>query len=281
MKVIDRGTGTPVVLIPGIQGRWEWMSPTVDALASRCRVITFSLADEPTCGGRFDEAAGFSCYVEQVTDALDRCGLEQAVICGVSYGGLIAATYAARHPERVAALVLVSALPPSWRPDARASFYLKAPRLLSPLFFLASLRMYREIAAARPGLAASLRESARHGINVLRHMLSPERMARRVRLISARAGAPADAGVDDFARFQRPTLIVTGDEDLDRVVPVRLTREYTMIWPHARQARLARTGHIGLITKPAEFAAIVADFASEQGGENGAASRIQRRRWGN
>ena len=48
MKIVDRGSGIPIVVIPGIQGRWEWMSPTVDALAARCRVITFSLADEPS-----------------------------------------------------------------------------------------------------------------------------------------------------------------------------------------------------------------------------------------
>ena len=30
--MIDVGSGTPVVLIPGLQGRWEWMAPTVDAL---------------------------------------------------------------------------------------------------------------------------------------------------------------------------------------------------------------------------------------------------------
>ena len=42
--VIDRGAGTPLVLIPGIQGRWEWMAPAVDALAARTRVLTGSAA---------------------------------------------------------------------------------------------------------------------------------------------------------------------------------------------------------------------------------------------
>ena len=55
MKLIDVGSGPPLVMIPGIQGRWEWMKPAVDALARRCRVITFSLADESSSGGRFDE----------------------------------------------------------------------------------------------------------------------------------------------------------------------------------------------------------------------------------
>src|SRR4030095_13733971 len=100
MKIVDRGGGTPIVVIPGVQGRWEWMKPAIAALAGRCRVITFSLADEPSCGGTFDEHQGFWSYVDQVRDALESAGVTRAAICGVSYGGLIAAAFAARHPER-------------------------------------------------------------------------------------------------------------------------------------------------------------------------------------
>src|SRR5918996_1486491 len=107
MKIVDRGGGTPVVVIPGVQGRWEWMEPAIDALAARCHVVTYSLSDEPTCGGRFDEAHGFDCYVEQVRDAMDTAGLRQAAICGVSYGGLIAGAFAARYPDRVSSIVMV------------------------------------------------------------------------------------------------------------------------------------------------------------------------------
>ena len=56
LKVMDLGHGEPVVIVPGIQGRWEWMRPGVEALAERCRVLTFSLGDEPTRG--YDSARG-------------------------------------------------------------------------------------------------------------------------------------------------------------------------------------------------------------------------------
>jgi pimeloyl-ACP methyl ester carboxylesterase len=111
VNLIDLGHGPPIVLIPGIQGRWEWMRPTVEALAAHCRVLTFSLADEPTAAANI-EVPGFDAYVAQVRQALDQAGVDRAVICGVSYGGLVAAAFAAAHPDRVAALVLASALPP-------------------------------------------------------------------------------------------------------------------------------------------------------------------------
>jgi 3-oxoadipate enol-lactonase / 4-carboxymuconolactone decarboxylase len=268
VKIIDRGGGTPVVVIPGAQGRWEWMKPAIDALAQRCRVITFSLADEPTCGAPFDPHYGFSSYVDQVRDALDACGIQRGAICGVSYGGLIAAAFAARHPDRTASLVLVSALPPSWKPDRRVRFYLRAPRLLTPVFFVASLRIYREIAAAHGSYAAGALAAIRHGVRVVANMLSPGRMARRVQWLASMDLQPELAGVSV------PTLVITGEPTLDRVVPVARTREYARLWPHAQVETIEHTGHLGLITRPAHFAALVVGFAERTAGETSLWRRI-------
>ena len=260
MQIIDIGTGPPVILIPGVQGRWEWMRPAVDALASGCRVITFSLADEPTSGAPFDETTGFYSYVDQVRAVMDALELKEAAICGVSYGGLIAATFAARFPERTSSLVLVSAMPPSWRPDRRVSFYLRAPRLLSPLFLAGSIRLHREVAAANGGMVSGIRASIGHGWNALRHMFSPLRMSRRIELLSTASLA------GQISTTRCPVLIVTGDESLERVMPVQRTLEYTALLPQAQVATLARTGHLGLITRPAAFAAIVIPFVEQTAG---------------
>ena len=273
MKFVDVGSDAPLVIVPGIQGRWEWMKPAVDALARRCRVITFSLADEPTCGGRFDAAHGFDSYVEQVKEAMDLAGVASAVIAGVSYGGLVAAAFAARYPERTAGLVLVSAIPPRWVPDARIRFYLRAPLLLSPLFLIGSLRMFKEIAAARSGVLPGMATAVRHGLNALAHMLSPTRMARRVQLLES---VQLDR---DLAGVRVPTLVVTGDAALDNIVPVRLTEEYVRMWPHAERATIARTGHIGLITRPDAFTAAVGSFV-EAHAHTAARARAKERREG-
>ena len=256
MNIVECGSGIPVVIIPGIQGRWEWMKPGIDALEKQGRVITFSLADETSADARFEEAAGFWSYVEQVRDAMDASGVDCAAICGVSYGGLIAGAFAARYPGRVSSLILVSALPPSWRPDARVSFYLRVPWLLTPLFCLGSLRLYREIAADNDTCWSGMTAACGAGFNVVRHMFHPGRMARRVHLLSA-------VRIEtELARVKVPTLIVTGEGSLDRVVPPRVTQEYLTIWPHARAETLTRSGHLGVITRPDDFAALVSRFAA-------------------
>jgi len=255
MTIIDRGSGIPVVLVPGIQGRWEWMRPAVDALSRRCRVITFSLADEPTSGAFFDEASGFDCYVRQVEDALDTAGVHSAIVCGVSYGGLIAASFAARHPDRTRGVVVASAIPPSWTPDRRVRFLIRAPRLLSPVFCVGSVRLFKEMIAARDGVRPAASFAARHLVAVVRHMFSPALMARRVRLLD---GNTLEA---EMTALRVPALIVTGQPELDRVVPVSLTLQYLRLWPHASTATMARSGHLGSITRPEEFAELVARFA--------------------
>jgi pimeloyl-ACP methyl ester carboxylesterase len=125
---------------------------------------------------------------------------------------------------------------------------------LSPLFAVGSLRMCPEIVAAK-GLLPGAAFTASRVANVLVHMFSPRLMARRARLIAA-----LDVEIE-LRRVQRPTLVVTGEPRLDRVVPVGLTRDYLRIWPHATVAVLARTGHLGPITRPDEFASLVVPFA--------------------
>ena len=257
MKIHDAGSGPPLIIVPGIQGRWEWMRPGVDALAQHYRVITFSLADEPSSDGHFEESRGFSSYVDQVENVMATLGLPDAIVCGMSYGGLIAATFAARHSQKVSALVLLSALPPTWRANRRARFYLRAPRLLFPVFVLSSLRLGREMVAAYDGLVAGVFSATRHIRNVVTHPASPARMARRVQLLD---------GLDltsEMERLTLPTLVVTGEDHLDYAVPPALTREYLRLWPHARGEVLSRTGHLGVITRPEALRQLLGGFLAD------------------
>jgi pimeloyl-ACP methyl ester carboxylesterase len=254
--MIDRGHGTPLVLIPGLQGRWEWMRPAVDALSRTLRVISFSLCDERTSPFPFDPENGFNNYVSQVGLALDRAGIERAVIAGVSYGGLIATEFAARHPDRVMGLVLASALHASWEPDDIQRRYLHAPTLMSPLFVAtAPTRMRPEVVAALPSLSERLRFAATHGARVVTAPTSPSRMARRIAW--AKAHAFADAG-----RIAAPALIVTGEAGLDKIVPVDVTRRYMKDLKTAEHVVIANTGHIGLVTRPDAFAGVLERFVN-------------------
>jgi pimeloyl-ACP methyl ester carboxylesterase len=68
----------------------------------------------------------------------------------------------------------------------------------------------------------------------------------------------------DCACVHAPTLIVTGESDLDRIVPVEDTRRYLDLIPGSKYVRLERTRHLGLVTRPETFASVVGDFVHQQ-----------------
>jgi pimeloyl-ACP methyl ester carboxylesterase len=107
MHIFERGGGATLVVIPGVQGRWEYVEPAIAALAERFRVITFALAGERASGLPFDEARGLDNYVDQISAVMRDLGLERAPICGISFGGLAALRFAAARLICTSALVLV------------------------------------------------------------------------------------------------------------------------------------------------------------------------------
>lgn len=266
--MIDIGTGLPLVLVPGLQGRWEWMRPLVDALSRRFRVITFTLAGEWGSDEPFDSSLGFDTYLAQIDRALARACVPSAVICGVSYGGLIALRYAARRPERTRQLVLVSALPPDYEPDARFRFYRRAPWLLLPVFCLDSIaRTAPEVRAALPTHWSRVQFDFAQVLRVLRAPTSPARMRRRLELLGSVDFA------SDAAAVKAHTLLVTGERGLDRTVPFDLSARYLRTLRHAEHAVLDRTGHLGCVTRPSALADLIADFVDR---DEAASSRRER-----
>lgn len=260
--MIDAGTGLPIVLIPGIQGRWEWMRPAVEALATRARVISFSLPGEPASDRPFDDSKGFDGFLTQVDGALDRGHIAAAMICGVSFGGLIALRYTAARPERTRALVLVSTPGPRWNPSASARRCMTHPRLLFPQFCVgAGRRVWEELCGTFPDWWPRTRAALRYGGLILTAPAAPSRMSRRAWL------ALTASFEEDCGRIDVPTLIVTGEPGMDQVVPTDTTLEYARLIRGACVARLEATGHLGVITRPERFAEVIADFAVAHAGE--------------
>jgi pimeloyl-ACP methyl ester carboxylesterase len=255
MRVVDRGAGTPLVLVPSLQGRWEYLRRAVDALSVKHRVITFSLCDERGWGLPSGPAATLDDFAQQIDLALDASGISSAAVCGFSFGGRVALRFAARHPERVSALILASTPGPGWHLKPAHRAYARHPLMLAPAFFAgAPSRVRRELNAAFPNPRERRRFAAEQLRTFVRAPLSPSRMAARARLID---GADVLA---DCARISVPTLIVNGEPSLDHVVPTTSTADFSRAIPHARLAVIPRTGHFGCVTRADAFAAAVEAF---------------------
>jgi pimeloyl-ACP methyl ester carboxylesterase len=257
-----RGDGPPLVLVPGMQGRWEWMTPTVEALARRFRVATYSLCGEP---GAPPLAASFDGDLARLDEVCRALGPEPVVLVGVSFGGRIAVRYAAAHPERVRALVLASAPGPGFELPAQQARWVARPRLSLPAFILtAPGRARPELRNVFPSWPDRLRFSARMLRHVLGAPMSSVRAAHRIRL------ALADDVAAPARLVQVPTLLVTGEDGLDLLVPPASTRQYRDCIARTEVARLDGTGHMGIITRAPLFASLVAQFVLPRQRSDGA-----------
>jgi 2-hydroxymuconate-semialdehyde hydrolase len=106
--VLDVGRGEPILLLHG-SGRSvaDWQEGLAERLAARHRVVAFDnfgvgLSDRGHAG-----SYGNALWKRQAVDVLDALGIERAVVVGHSAGGVVAATLAADHPERVRGAVFL------------------------------------------------------------------------------------------------------------------------------------------------------------------------------
>lgn len=247
LTMVERGSGPPVVLVPGIQGRWEWMAPSVEALSLRHRVLTFSLGDVQG-SGMFDR---WTAHIDRIAD---RAGAPVAIV-GISFGGLIAAIYAARRPDTVSGLIMVSAPSPRYRLDPRRASYTRNPRLALPFFAANAARsLAPELLTGLPTWSARAAFAFGHALRTVRWPISPPRMAAWVH-----EWMDTDLAAE-LASVRAPALLLTGEPGLDRVVPVSSSLEYLRLISHAQHRVLPNTGHLGCLMQPQRFAAEVSGF---------------------
>jgi pimeloyl-ACP methyl ester carboxylesterase len=102
------GTGTPIVLVPGLAGGFELLGPLANWLARDFQVISYQLRGEDDCFA-LRRQFGLTDLVGDLREFLDFMGLEQPPVFGVSFGGLLAMELAASFPHRLQSLILQGA----------------------------------------------------------------------------------------------------------------------------------------------------------------------------
>jgi aminoacrylate hydrolase len=99
------GTGTPLLLVPGLGGVGSYWKPNIPALADRYQVV---IHDHRGMGQSSRSRIRYS--VDQMTSDLlavmDHLNLENVHLVGHSTGGAIGQTLAVINPDRLKSLVI-------------------------------------------------------------------------------------------------------------------------------------------------------------------------------
>ncbi len=108
---VEMGSATapPVVLIHGLSGQLQHFTYGIaELLAPAFRVVVL---DRPGCGYSERDDGSLAAPIRQaqmIDEALQKIGVEQAVVAGHSLGGAVALALALERPERCRALALLS-----------------------------------------------------------------------------------------------------------------------------------------------------------------------------
>ncbi len=108
-RVIEAGSGEPLILIHGVGGHAEAYSRNVMRLAQDFRVMAIDLLYHGFSSKEPQDGNSIQHYAEQVVELLDDIGAERAYVEGESLGGWVCMWLALHYPERLHKIVLNTA----------------------------------------------------------------------------------------------------------------------------------------------------------------------------
>ncbi len=190
-------------------------------------------------------------HVDDLAALLDHLRVDQAVICGVSVGGMIAQDLAARRPERIAALVLCDTAarigtPDLWNERIAA---IEDAGIESIADAIIERWLSARFRAARPEETAAWR-----------NMLVRTPVAGYTGTCAAIRDADLTAATRNLTM---PVLGVCGSED--GATPPDLVRETIGLIAGARFEAIDGAGHLPSIERPEILAGLMTDFLGEIG----------------
>jgi pimeloyl-ACP methyl ester carboxylesterase len=95
------------VLVPGLDGTALLFYRQAPILARRFHVETFPLPDDESC----TMESLVAMLKERVERLASERGEEKVFLCGESFGGALSLSFALRHPEKLAGLVVLNSFP--------------------------------------------------------------------------------------------------------------------------------------------------------------------------
>ena len=258
LRVSVRGTGVPLLIITGIGASLDLAAPFERELTGLgIQAISF---DAPGVG----ESTGYRWprrmpgIARTVAGLLDQLGYGRVEVLGVSLGGVIAQQFAHQFPDRVRRLVLCATGPgvvglggiPG---SPRAMLALtNRRRYTSPEY-------YRRVAGSLyGGQARKDPDALLHG-SFARFAQTPSLTGYLGQLYAISFWT----GVPWLWRLQQPTLVITGDDD--PIIPVLNGKILTRCIPDSRLHIMHGGGHLFLLERPVETAAVVANFLNGAG----------------
>lgn len=250
LSFMEAGQGPVVLCLHGIGANSMGWRYVLAGLAPAARVIAWNAPGYLMSDPFATEAPNPDHYADAAVALLDALGITApAHVVGSSFGSLVGAALAARHPARVARLVLLgTSRGQRWKPpEERARMLeMRAASIREGGVALARGRWQALVAPGTGPLVAGLVQGMVAATDA--HGLMP----------AARCTDAADVVADHAPRIAAPTLVVTGTED--RVNPPEIGAAVAAAIPGARLEHPAGIGHLAELEAPALTLGLLRSF---------------------
>lgn len=244
-----RKGGPPIVLLQGLGLSSRYWFDVPRRVADRGRRVI--VIDNRGTGqsGRARGPYRMRDLADDVVSVLDHAGIDRAIVCGISLGGMIAQQTALRHPSRVAGLVLLATTP------GLPHGVLAHPRTIAKLLHLPIATLRDKKAAARLLVELLLVEA---DWPAAKEIFSEWPTATRsdptepATFFAQLVAAMFHSTGRDLHRIACPTLVVTGDGDV--LIPPKNSRVLASRIPSADLEIVPGAGH-GIFAKDRDLVA--------------------------
>lgn len=261
LRTSVRGEGRPLLILTGIGAPLELSAPFERAITPY-GVQTITL-DAPGTGesSPYRVPRRMPGLARTVVAALDALGHDRVDVLGLSFGGILAQQLAHTAPGKVRRLVLVATAPGV----AGLGGIPGSPTVLG---IMATPRRYTSPDYHRRVAGTIYGGEARHDPDA--HLRAPgtDNTAARVAHAPSSRGYAAQlyaltgwSGMPWLWRLRVPTLVLAGDDD--PIIPLANGRILARTIPGARLEVVAGGGHLFMLERPEETAALVAEFLDE------------------
>ena len=254
LHTLDRGKGTPIVLVHGFPLNHTMWRMQIDAFAGQFRLIAPDLRGF----GQSSVTAG-TATMEQMADdlagMLDAMSIRQPVVfCGLSMGGYVAWQFALRHRQRLAKLVLCDTRAVADSAEAAAGRRKSAERALAEgsVSFIAESMLGKLFAPATASKQPALIEETRQVILGT----SPVGVAAALLGMALRPDVTSRLPEIDV-----PALVVCGQ--YDAISPPEEMRGIAERLPQARFVEIKEAGHMAPLEQPAAVNGALARFLTD------------------
>lgn len=245
----ETGSGEALVLAHSFLCSGQMWRGQVPALKEGYRVINIDLRGHG-CSGPANRRYSLYDLVSDVIAVLDQLGVERAIWCGLSVGGMIALRAALAYPKRVSSLVLVdtdASAEVFWRKlkyramGAGARLFGMRPLASS----IARLMFGRTTRTRNPELVREWKRGLDDlHVPSLLHMLD--------------AIVERDSLLSRLSEIRAPTLIVVGEED--RSLPPAVSRRMKERMAQARLELIPQAGHLCALEQPEKLNQVIMTF---------------------